>query len=200
VSLADLVVLAGGVGIEQAAKAAGAATSVGFTPGRTDASAEQTDPVSFAFLEPKADGFRNYTSGASPLRPSDALIDRAALLGLSPAEMTALVGGLRVLDVNTGGSRHGVFTAAPGALSNDFFVHLLDQSTTWKPKGDGTFEGVGPDGVLRFTATEVDLVFGSNAELRAICEVYAIDADRFRADFLRAWVKVMEADRFDLRG
>lgn len=198
VSLADVVVLAGAVGVEQAVKAAGASSTVGFVPGRNDAAQDQTDPVSFAFLEPKADGFRNYFTDASHLRPSDALIEKAALLGLDPAEMTALVGGLRVLDANAGGSQHGVFTDRPGVLSNDFFVNLVDMSTTWRPAADGTFEGVGPDGTVRWTATEVDLVFGSNAELRALAEVFAYDEARFRDTFIAAWTKVMRADRFDL--
>lgn len=198
VSLADVIVLAGAAGIEQAAKAGGSTATVPFTPGRNDATAEQTDVAFWAYLEPRADGFRNYYTADAGMRPADALIDRAALLGLTPAEMTALVGGLRVLDVNTGGARHGVFTDRPGTLSNDFFVNLLDLSTTWTPKGDGTFEGVGPDGKVRWTATEVDLVFGSNSELRAIAEVYAYDPARFQADFIAAWNKVMMADRFDL--
>ena len=199
VSLADLIVLAGAAGIEASVKAGGATATVPFTPGRNDATAEQTDVTGWAFLEPKADGFRNYYSADAVLRPSDALIDRAALLGLTPAEMTALVGGLRVLDINSADRQHGVFTDQPGTFSNDFFVNLLDRSTTWTPKGDGTFEGVGPDGKVRWTATEVDLVFGSNSELRAICEVYAYDNAKFQADFIAAWTKVMMADRFDLR-
>ena len=199
VSLADLIVLAGAAGIEASVKAGGGTATVPFTPGRNDATAEQTDVTAWAFQEPKADGFRNYYTADAVLRPSDALIDRAALLGLTPAEMTALVGGLRVLDINSADTRHGVFTDQPGTFSNDFFVNLVDRSTTWTPKGDGTFEGVGPDGKLRWTATEVDLVFGSNSELRAICEVYAYDNAKFRADFIAAWSKVMMADRFDLR-
>ncbi len=199
VSLADVIVLAGAAGVEAAVKAGGATASVPFTPGRNDATAEQTDVTSWSFLEPKADGFRNYYTTDAGRRPSDALIDKAALLGLTPAEMTALVGGLRVLDVNSGDSKHGVFTDQPGTFSNDFFVNLLDLSTTWTPKGEGTFEGVGPDGKVRWTATEVDLVFGSNSELRSICEVYAYDSAKFQADFIAAWNKVMMADRFDLR-
>ena len=199
VSLADLIVLAGAVGVEAAVKSGGAAASVPFTPGRNDATVEQTDLTSWAFLEPKADGFRNYYTPEAGRRPSDALIDKAALLGLTAPEMTALIGGLRVLDINTGDAKHGVFTDQPGTFSNDYFVNLLDRSTTWSPKGDGTFEGVGPDGKVRWTATEVDLVFGSNSELRAICEVYAYDTARFQADFIAAWTKVMMADRFDLK-
>jgi catalase-peroxidase len=199
VSLADLIVLAGAVGVEQAASAAGGSATVAFAPGRNDATAEQTDATSFGFLEPKADGFRNYYVEESVLRPSDALIDKAALLGLNPVEMTALVGGLRVLGANAGGSAHGVFTDKPGTLSNDFFVNLLDHSTSWSATDDGSFEGKGADGAVRWTATEVDLVFGSNSELRAICEVYAYDEAKFQADFARAWTKVMQADRFDMR-
>ncbi|MCB9796017.1 MAG: catalase/peroxidase HPI [Alphaproteobacteria bacterium] len=194
VSMADMIVLAGAVGVEKAA--AGAA--VPFVPGRADATAEQTDPVSFAYLEPKADGFRNYYTDDALRRPADELIEKAALLGLTVPEMTALVGGLRVLGANAGGSQAGVFTDKPGTLSNDFFVNLLDLSTTWEPKGNGSFEGKGPDGKVRWTATEVDLVFGSNSELRSICEVYAYDEAKFQADFIAAWTKVMQADRFDL--
>ncbi|MCB9792489.1 MAG: catalase/peroxidase HPI [Alphaproteobacteria bacterium] len=198
VSLADLIVLAGAVGVEDAAKAGGASATVPFVPGRADATAEQTDPVSFAFLEPKADGFRNYYTDDALRRPAAELIEKAALLGLTVPEMTALVGGLRVLEANAGGSKAGVFTTRPGTLSNDFFVNLLDLSTTWEPQGDGTFVGKGPDGKVRWTATEVDLVFGSNSELRAVAEVYAYDAAKFQADFISAWTKVMQADRFDL--
>jgi catalase-peroxidase len=198
VSLADVIVLAGTVGIEQAAKAAGSSATVPFTPGRNDATAEQTDVKSFGFLEPRADGFRNYYTSDAGRRPSDALIEKASLLGLTTAEMTALVGGLRVLDANSGGVKHGVLTLKPGTLSNDFFVNLLDLSTRWNPRGDGTFEGVGPDGKVRWTATQVDLVFGSNAELRAICETYAFNRAKFEADFIAAWTRVMQADRFDL--
>ncbi|MCC6624964.1 MAG: catalase/peroxidase HPI [Deltaproteobacteria bacterium] len=198
ISLADLIVLAGGAGIEEAGKKAGATLDVPFTPGRTDATAEQTDVVSFGYLEPKSDGFRNYHSADALRRPADELVERAALLGLTVPEMTALVGGLRVLGANAGGSAHGILTTRPGVLTNDFFVNLLDLSTRWTPRGDGTFEGKGPDGAVRWTATEVDLVFGSNAELRAIAEVYAYDQARFHADFVAAWTKVMQADRFDL--
>ncbi len=195
VSLADLLVLGGAAAIE---KAAGQGARVPFAAGRVDATADQTDPVSFAFLEPKADGFRNYYTKAALRRPAAELVEKADLLGLTVPEMTALVGGLRVLDANVGGSRLGVFTDEPGVLSNDFFVNLLDLSTTWTPRSDGTFEGKGPDGKVRWSATEVDLVFGSNSELRAICEVYAYDPAKFQADFIAAWTKVMQADRFDL--
>ena len=195
VSLADVIVLGGAAGIEAASEGRAA---VAVVPGRNDATAEMTDVVSFGHLEPKADGFRNYYTDGARLRASDELIDRADLLGLTPAEMTALVGGLRVLDTNSGGTQHGVFTDKPGTLSNDFFVNLLDMDTTWAPKGDGTFEGKAADGAVKWTATEVDLVFGSNSELRAISEVYAYDAARFEQAFVSAWTKVMQADRFDL--
>jgi catalase-peroxidase len=198
VSLADVIVLAGAAGVEQAVAAAGGSTEVAFLPGRNDATADQTDVTSFGYLEPAADGFRNYYTDGAHLSPSDALIDKAALLGLNPIELTALVGGLRVLGTNAGGSSHGVFTKNPGTLSNDFFIHLLDPSTTWTPADDGSFQGKAPDGTVRWTATDVDLVFGSNSELRAICEVYAYDQGKFQADFARAWTKVMQADRFDL--
>lgn len=195
VSLADLIVLGGAAGIEAASEGRAA---VAVMPGRNDASAEMTDVVSFGHLEPKADGFRNYYTDGARLRASDELIEKADLLGLTPAEMTALVGGLRVLDTNVGDTQHGVFTDKPGTLSNDFFVNLLDMNTTWSPAGDGTFEGKAADGAVKWTATEVDLVFGSNSELRAIAEVYAYDAARFEQAFVSAWTKVMQADRFDL--
>ncbi|MED5370229.1 MAG: catalase/peroxidase HPI [Myxococcota bacterium] len=194
VSLADLIVLGGAAGIEASAQS----VQVPFVPGRMDASAEQTDVQSFGFLKPTADGFRNYYSDQALRDPAEELIEKADLLDLTVPEMTALIGGLRVLNANAGGSKHGVFTDQPGTLSNDFFVNLLDLSTTWTPKGDGTFEGRGPDGKVRWTATEVDLVFGSNSELRAVAEVYAYDPARFQQDFVSAWVKVMQADRFDL--
>jgi len=196
VSVADLLVLGGAAAIE---KAAGQGAKVPFAAGRVDATADQTDPVSFAFLEPKADGFRNYYTDAALRRPAAELVEKADLLGLTVPEMTALVGGLRVLDANAGGSKLGVFTDEPGVLSNDFFVNLLDLTTTWAPRADGTFEGKGPDGAVRWTATEADLVFGSNSELRAICEVYSYDPAKFQADFISAWTKVMNADRFDLK-
>jgi len=195
VSLADLLVLGGAAAIEKAAEQG---VKVPFVAGRVDATADQTDPISFAFLEPKADGFRNYYTDAALRRPAAELIEKADLLGLTVSEMTALVGGLRVLDANVGGSKLGVLTNKPGVLSNDFFLNLLDLSTTWAPHGDGTFEGKGPDGKVRWTATEVDLVFGSNSELRAVCEVYAYDKGKFQKDFIAAWTKVMQADRFDL--
>lgn len=204
VSIADLIVLGGSVGIEQAAKAAGASVTVPFTPGRSDASAEQTDAEGFAVLEPKADGFRNYLQVRYNVPTEELLVDRAQLLGLTGPEMTVLVGGLRVLGINHGGSEHGAFTDRPGQLTNDFFVNLLDMGTAWKQvdgEGDETF--IGSDrasGEEKWTATRTDLVFGSNSQLRALSEVYAAaDArDKFVADFVRAWVKVMNADRFDL--
>ena len=191
VSMADLIVLGGAAAIEKAGAGEGA---VAFAVGRADALAEHTDVTSVGFLEPSADGFRNYYSDRAYRRPSDALIDKAALLGLSPSEMTALVGGMRALGANAGGSTHGVFTENAGTLSNDFFVNLLDLTTTWSKDDSGNFQGHGPDGTLRWTATEADLVFGSNSELRAICEVYAYDAAKFQADFISAWTKVMQAD------
>jgi len=204
VSLADLIVLAGGVGVEQAAVAAGQVVEVPFTPGRMDASQEQTDAVSFAVMEPQADGFRNWQQGPMRVAAEHLLVDRAQLLGLSAPEMTVLVGGLRVLGANTGGRRDGVLTDRVGVLSNDFFVNLLDMATSWSPVDDSgeVFEGRDRrSGALRWSGTRVDLVFGSNSQLRAIAEVYAQSdsAARFVGDFVRAWVKVMEADRFDLR-
>ena len=204
VSLADLIVLGGCVGIEKAAKAAGHAVTMPFASGRGDASAEQTDVESFAVLEPKADGFRNYLQVRFSVPTEELLVDRAQLLGLSAPEMTVLVGGLRVLGANHGGSRHGVLTDRPGQLTNDFFVNLLDMGTAWKEVDDEADEVfVGTDRRTdrqRWTATRTDLVFGSNAQLRAICEVYAAaDAgEKFVRDFVRAWTKVMNADRFDL--
>ena len=204
VSLADLIVLGGAAGIEQAARAAGQTLEVPFTPGRADATQEQTDVESFAVLEPTADGFRNYYGSGNRLSPAEMLVDRADLLGLSVPEMTALVGGLRALDANAGGTRHGVLTAKPGALSNDFFVNLLDPSTTWSKSetAEGIYEGSDrASGALKWTATPVDLIFGSNAELRAIAEVYASadGGDELVRDFVAAWTKVMNADRFDLK-
>ena len=204
VSIADLIVLGGGVGIEQAAKAGGHAVEVPFTPGRTDASAEQTDVEGFAVLEPKADGFRNYLQVRFNVPTEELLIDRAQLLGLTAPEMTVLVGGLRVLGANHGGQKHGVFTDRPGRLTNDFFVNLLDMRTGWKQVDDSADEVfVGSDrltGEQRWTATRTDLVFGSNSQLRALAEVYAsADAgQKFVRDFVKAWTKVMDADRFDV--
>ena len=203
VSLADLIVLAGGVGVEQAAAAAGHPVVVPFTPGRMDASQEQTDIASFAVMEPQADGFRNWQKGPLSVTAEHLLVDRAQLLGLGAPEMTVLVGGLRVLGANTDGVRHGVFTDRVGVLSNDFFVNLLDMGTTWAATDEHgeLFEGRDrSSGTKRWTATRADLVFGSNSQLRAIAEVYAQSdgGARFAADFVAAWVKVMEADRFDL--
>ena len=203
ISLADLIVLAGGAAVEKAAKDAGQSVTVPFTPGRMDASQEQTDVESFAPLEPLADGFRNYLKGRYGVPAEALLIDKAQLLTLTAPEMTVLVGGLRVLGANVGAARHGVFTRRPGALSNDFFVNLLDMRTEWKPaSGDaGMFEGRDrKSGEMKWTATRVDLVFGSNAQLRAVAEVYAsADAQaKFVDDFVAAWTKVMNLDRFDL--
>jgi catalase-peroxidase len=203
VSLADLIVLGGSAAVEHAAKSAGHDVQVPFTPGRTDASQEQTDAHSFAPLEPKVDGFRNYSSGDQPFSAEELLVDRAQLLTLTAPEMTVLVGGLRVLGANVGGSRHGVFTDRPGTLSNDFFVNLLKTSMSmkWEPAGDGSF--VARDrrtGEVKWTGTRVDLIFGSNSQLRALAEAYATDDARgaFIDAFVAAWTKVMNLDRFDL--
>ena len=203
ISRADLIVLAGDAGVERAASAAGVSLTLPFAPGRTDASVEQTDVASFAALEPVADGFRNYANGERRLSPEALLVDRAQLLGLTAPQMTALVGGLRVLGANTGATAHGVFTDRPGVLSTDFFVNLLDMAFAWRPAEGrpGIYEGVTrTTGKVRFTATRVDLVFGSHAQLRALSEVYAAaDAGaRFVHDFAAAWTQVMMADRFDL--
>ncbi|MBX3498275.1 MAG: catalase/peroxidase HPI [Alphaproteobacteria bacterium] len=203
VSLADLIVLGGSAAIEQAAKKAGHDVTVPFTPGRTDASQEQTDVESFAVLEPVADGFRNYLKAGVAAPAEVLLVDKAQLLTLSVPEMTVLVGGLRVLNVNVGASRHGVFTTRPQTLTNDFFVNLLDMGTAWKPAPDsaGVFEGRDrATGDLKWTATRVDLVFGSNSELRALVEVYGCDEAqaKFVRDFVKAWAKVMDLDRYDV--
>ena len=203
VSLADLIVLAGSAAVEKAAKDAGMDVEVPFTPGRMDASQEQTDVASFAPLEPRADGFRNYISAKRQfMMPEEALVDRAQLLTLTGPEMTALLGGLRVLGANAGGSKHGAFTATPGKLTNDFFVNLLDMATEWKPAGsDGVYEGRDrKTGALKWTATRVDLIFGSHSQLRAFAEVYACSdsKEKLAKDFVAAWTKVMNADRFDL--
>ncbi|MDQ7743813.1 catalase/peroxidase HPI [Hydrogenophaga pseudoflava] len=193
-SLADLIVLAGNAGVESAAKAAGHPVEVPFTPGRTDATAEQTDVESFAVLEPVVDGFRNYRQQAFRVSPEEMLLDKAQLLTLSAPEMTVLVGGLRVLGANHGGSKHGVFTQRPGQLTNDFFVNLVDMSTAWKPTGDNAYEGRDRQtGAVKWTATRVDLAFGSNSQLRAIAEVYAQsdNGNKFVKDFVAAWNKVM---------
>ena len=203
VSMADLIVLGGVAAIEKAAQDAGFPVQVPFTPGRADASLEQTDVESFDVLEPLADGFRNYFGEQAYLPPTEALIDRADLLTLTVPEMTALVGGLRALNANAGGVEHGVFTGRPGTLSNDFFVNLLDMSTRWTRSEDyeGLYEGRDrANGEVKWTATPVDLIFGSHTELRAVAEVYAANdgAEQFVHDFVRAWTKVMNLDRFDL--
>ncbi|MFI0372182.1 catalase/peroxidase HPI [Actinomadura sp. 1N219] len=203
ISLADLIVLGGCAAVEQAAKAAGHTVTVPFTPGRTDASQEQTDVESFEEMEPSVDGFRNFVGKGNRLPAEYLLLDRANLLTLSAPEMTVLIGGLRVLGANHQGSSLGVFTASPGTLTNDFFVNLLDLDTTWQPTSDDaeTFEGRDAAGAVRWTGSRVDLVFGSHAELRALAEVYASDgsATKFVNDFVAAWDKVMNLDRFELR-
>ncbi len=203
VSLADVIVLGGIAAIEKAAKDAGYEVTVPFEPGRTDATQEMTDVETIAFLEPTADGFRNFYAGGNALSPTEALVDRADLLTLTVPEMTALVGGLRVLNANTGGVQHGVFTRNPGTLTNDFFVNLLSMSTTWEKSGNSDGIYIGYDrktGEKQWTATPVDLIFGSNSELRAVAEVYASDdgSKEFVNDFVAAWNKVMNLDRFDL--
>ncbi|WP_085718050.1 catalase/peroxidase HPI [Pseudomonas sp. B28(2017)] len=204
ISLADLIVLAGGAGVEQAAKNAGHSVTVPFSPGRMDASQEQTDVDSFGFLEPIADGFRNYLKQQYRVPAEKLLIDKAQLLTLSAPEMTVLLGGLRVLNTNVGQTRHGVFTQRPETLTNDFFTNLLDMGVEWKPVSDAQQEYEGRDrktGAVKWTGTRVDLVFGSNAQLRALAEVYACaDAQqKFVKDFVAAWTKVMNLDRFDLK-
>ena len=202
VSMADLIVLAGNAGVEAAARAAGHGIEVPFRPGRTDATAEQTDAESFAVLEPVADGFRNWRRQAMRVSPEEMLVDKAQLLTLSAPEMTVLVGGLRVLGANHGGSQAGVFTTRPGQLTTDFFVHLVDMGTVWKPSGDNAYEGRDrKTGAVKWTASRVDLAFGSNSQLRALAEVYAQNdnAAKFVRDFVAAWTKVMELDRFDLK-
>jgi catalase-peroxidase len=202
ISLADLIVIGGNAAIEQAAKAGGFDVNVPFTPGRTDATQEQTDPASFAVLEPKADAFRNYYGPGNRLSPLEMLVERANLLTLTVPEMTVLIGGLRVLDANEGHSKNGVFTTRPGTLSNDWFVALLDMSTKWqKSSTEGLYDGLDrTTGKPKWTATPVDLVFGSHSELRAIAEVYAADDGKakFVEDFVKAWTKVMMLDRFDV--
>jgi len=201
VSVADVIVLGGNLGVEQAAKAAGVDVSVPFAPGRGDATQAQTDAESFEVLEPLADGFRNWQKKHYVVTPEEMLLDRAQLMGLTAHEMTVLVGGLRVIGTNHGGSAHGVFTDRVGALTNDFFVHLTDMSYSWKPTGRNSYDIVDrASGATKFTATRVDLVFGSNSVLRSYAEVYAQDDNKtkFVHDFVAAWVKVMNADRFDL--
>jgi catalase-peroxidase len=201
VSLADLIVLAGNAAVEKAAKDAGVEVAVPFRPGRADATQEQTDVDSFAALEPTADGFRNYLGKGHRLPAEYLLIDRANLLTLTAPQLTALVGGLRVLGANHGGTDLGVFTETPGKLTNDYFVNLLDLDTTWTPTSEdaSAFEGRDASGAVKWTGSRIDLVFGANSELRALAEVYASDdaKDRFVHDFVAAWDKVMNLDRFD---
>jgi catalase-peroxidase len=203
VSLADLIVLGGCAAIEKAAKVAGQDVKVPFTPGRMDASQEQTDVDSFAPLEPTADGFRNYVRGEQRVSPEELLVDRAQLLTLTAPEMTVLVGGLRVLGANFGKSPHGVFTKRPETLTNDFFVNLLDMGTEWQPSAssEGVYEGRDRKTTeLKWTGTRVDLIFGSHSQLRALAEVYACadSKEKFVKDFAAVWGKVMNLDRFDL--
>jgi catalase-peroxidase len=194
-------VLGGNAAVEKAAKDAGTDVKVPFTPGRMDASQEQTDVESFAPLEPRADGFRNYISGKRQfMMPEEALVDRAQLLTLTAPEMTVLVGGLRVLGANAGQSKHGVFTKQPEKLTNDFFVNLLDMSTQWQSAGDNIYEGRDrKTNTVKWTGTRADLIFGSHSQLRALAEVYACadSKEKFVKDFVAAWTKVMNADRFD---
>jgi len=201
ISLADLIVLAGSVGIEEAARKAGHDVEVPFTAGRGDATQAQTDAESFSVLEPVSDGFRNYVKKDLSASPENMLVDRAQLLTLTAPEMTALIGGLRVLGNNFGHSKHGVFTKRPEVLTNDFFINLLDMSTEWKATGKNSYEGRDrKSGEVRWTATRVDLAFGSNSQLRALCEAYAQNdsQEAFLRDFMNAWAKVMNADRYDL--
>jgi len=203
VSLADLIVLAGCAGVEQGAKNAGHEMTVPFSPGRMDASQAQTDVASFAVLEPIADGFRNYQKTRYAVSAEALLVDRAQLLTLTAPEMTVLIGGLRVLNANNGKSPHGVFTTRPGALTNDFFVNLLDMRTTWKAtaEAEDVFEGRDrATGERKWTGTRVDLIFGSNSQLRALAEVYGCEdsQEKFLHDFVAAWNKVMNLDRFEL--
>jgi catalase-peroxidase len=203
VSLADLIVLGGGAAIEKAAKNAGRGIKVPFTPGRTDASQEQTDVESFAVLEPFSDGFRNYQRAKSSISVEELLIDKARLLTLTAPEMTVLIGGMRVLNTNVAGVQHGVLTNKKVTLTNDFFVNLLDMGTAWKPASDvgDLFEGCDRlTGKVKWIGTRVDLVFGANSQLRALAEVYACadGQEKFVHDFVAAWVKVMDLDRFDL--
>ena len=202
--MADLIVLGGGAAIEQAGQKAGYSLSVPFFAGRTDATKDQTDVESYNMLEPKADGFRNYYAKDNKNTPAQMLIQRASFLDLSVPEMTVLVGGLRSLDANHAHSKLGILTDRPGTLSNDFFVNLLDMSTVWSKSASDEYVFEGKDrksGSLKWTASQVDLIFGSNAELRAVAEVYASDdaKEKFAQDFVTAWAKVMNNDRFDLR-
>jgi catalase-peroxidase len=201
VSLADVIVLAGCAAVEQAAMKAGHDITVPFAPGRMDATQEQTDVESFAVLEPTADGFRNYLRAGAKLPPESLLLDRAYMLTLTAPQMTVLIGGMRALSANVGQSRHGILTDRPETLTNDFFVNLLDMSTEWKGSGENAYEGRDrATGKVKWTATAVDLVFGSNSQLRALSEVYACDDSKkkFVRDFVAAWDKVMNLGRFDL--
>jgi catalase-peroxidase len=201
ISLADLIVLGGSAAVEKAARDAGSEVSVPFTPGRMDASEEQTDVESFAPLEPRADGFRNYLSGKQFMLPEEALVDRAQLLTLTAPEMTVLLGGLRVLGANAGGAEHGVLSTRPGLLTNDFFMNLLTMETQWHAIADGSYEGRDRrTGELKWRASRVDLIFGAHSQLRALAEVYACTDSqvKFVRDFVAAWTKVMDADRFEL--
>ncbi|MGB8770842.1 MAG: peroxidase family protein, partial [Candidatus Korobacteraceae bacterium] len=203
VSLADLIVLGGCAAVEEAAKKAGHDVKVPFTPGRTDASQEQSDIHSFAVMEPKADGFRNYLRTRNGISPEELLVDRAQLLKLTAPEMTVLIGGMRALNANFGKSNHGVFTKRPGTLTNDFFVNLLDMNTEWQPSAasEGVFEGRDrKTGEVKWTGTRVDLIFGSHSQLRAVAEVYACgdSKEAFVKDFVSAWNKVMNLERYDL--
>ena len=200
-SIADVIVLAGNVGVEKAAQAAGFTIVVPFTPGRGDATQEQTDVESFAPLEPIHDGFRNWQKQQYAVTAEELLLDRTQLMGLTAAEMTVLIGGMRVLGTNHGDTKHGVFTNQVGALTNDFFVNLTDMNNTWTPANDGTYEiRDRKTGAVKWTATRVDLVFGSNSVLRSYAELYAQDDNKgkFACDFVSAWTKVMNLDRFDL--
>ena len=204
VSVADLIILGGSVGIEQAAKKAGKKIKVPFTSGRGDATQDQTDIHSFGLLEPRADGFRNFSKGKYSISAEEMLLDRANLMKLTAPEMTVLIGGMRVLNANYNSSKHGVFTKKPGSLNNDFFINLLDMNTTWKEvsEEEELFEGKDrKTGKIKWSGTRVDLIFGSNSQLRALAEVYACEdsKDKFLIDFVAAWVKVMNLDRFDLK-
>jgi catalase-peroxidase len=201
-SIADIIILGGVVGLEQAIKKAGSKVKVPFTAGRGDASQAQTDKDSFAVLEPIHDAFRNYVKKDYMVTPEELMLDRASLMGLSAKEMTCLIGGMRVLGTNFGGTKHGVFTDKVGALTNDFFVHLTDMKYSWKPTGKNSYQIVDrKSGKTKFTATRTDLVFGSNSVLRAYAEVYAQDdnKERFVKDFVTVWTKVMNADRQELK-
>jgi len=202
ISMADLIVLGGSAAIEKAAQEGGFAVKVPFSPGRGDATAEMTDIESFAVLEPLHDGYRNWQKDEYPVKSEELLLDRTQLMGLTAPEMTVLIGGMRVLATNYGGSKHGVFTPREGVLSNDFFVNLTDMNYTWKPISKDLYNIVDrKTGIAKWTATRVDLVFGSNSILRAYSEFYAQEdnKEKFVTDFVKAWVKVMNADRFDLQ-